>query len=354
MGTPSPNANSADQESQLLQQAVEFVTSKGGDQRLGNHPATAMILGSGLGGLADKISDPVVLSYEDIPGFGFSSAGGHRGELIFGSIEDSPVIAMAGRFHRYEGWSNRQVTFPVRLMARLGAHQLIVSNAAGGVNPKLRVGDIVVIRDHLNFMGCCDFMGSRGLQSFSAPAGQKSVDLCSKTEPSTPAEQGKTTQPEETGEPPQRWKPAKPREPAKHREPTKQQQFAGVCPESYVGVVRGYETYDPEMSQIAFQVGVRDGFNVYPGTYLATLGPNYETRSEYRMMRRIGADVAGMSTVPEVLAGSAAGMRILGLSMVSNVANPDQPTTADHAEVLEAGIAAAVKLESIVREVLSV
>lgn len=311
MGTKSPVADSANQEGGLLQQAVEFVISKSGDTEVGKRPATGIILGSGLGGLADQIRDPVVLSYEDIPGFGVSSAGGHRGELILGAIEASPVIAMAGRFHRYEGWSNEQVAFPVKLMARLGAHRLIVSNAAGGVNPKFRVGDIVVIRDHLNFMGCCDFRGLGGLRSSYSQADQKSSELC--------------------------------------MAPEHQTKVDAECP----SVMRGSETYDSELSRIAFHVGRRDGFNVYPGTYLATLGPNYETRSEYRMMRRIGADVAGMSTVPEVLAGSAAGMRILGLSMVSNVANPDQPTKADHAEVLEAGISAAVKLESIVREVLS-
>ncbi|HBV66338.1 MAG TPA: purine-nucleoside phosphorylase [Rhodopirellula sp.] len=311
MGTKSRIENSANQEVQLLQQAVEFVTAKSDDARPENRPATGIILGSGLGGLADQIHDPVVLSYEDIPGFGSSAAVGHRGELILGTIEASPVIAMAGRFHRYEGWSNEQVAFPVKLMAQLGAKRLIVSNAAGGVNPKFRVGDIVVIRDHLNFMGRSNFRGSEGLRSSGLPAEQKSSEL---------------------GMPPDQ-----PQE----------------LDAEYLGLMRGGETYDPELSRIAFQVGVREGFNVYSGTYLATLGPNYETRSEYRMMRRIGADVAGMSTVPEVLAGCAAGMRILGLSMVSNVANPDQPTKADHSEVLEAGIAAAAKLESIVREVLS-
>ena len=311
MGTTSPTANSANRESRLLQEAVDLVTSEGGDTEFGKRPVTGIILGSGLGGLADQIRDPVAVRYKDIPGFGVSSAGGHRGELIFGVIDASPVMAMAGRFHRYEGWSNEQVAFPVKLMARLGVQRLIVSNAAGGVNPKFRVGDIVVIRDHLNFMGGGDFRGSGGLPNANSPPGQQPGGLRAGA--------------------------------------LAQQRVVPECP----NLMRGREIYDLEMSQIALQVGTRDGFNVYPGTYLATLGPNYETRSEYRMMRRIGADVVGMSTVPEVLAGSAAGMQILGLSMVSNVANPDQPSKADHAEVLEVGISAAVKLESIVREVLS-
>lgn len=307
MGTPSSPAYSTSKEDQLLQRAVEFVVSKGGVKRIGSGSVTGIILGSGLGGLADQICNPVAVSYGDIPGFGTSSAGGHRGELIFGAIGDSPIVAMAGRFHRYEGWSNEQVAFPVNLMARLGAQKLIVSNAAGGVNPKFRVGDIVVIRDHLNFMGRSMYSTAQDQPPDQPPDQQH---LC--------------------------------------MESNNQRGWDVHCP----AVIRGREIYDSRMSRIAFQVGVRDGFNVYPGTYLATLGPNYETRSEYRMMRRIGADVAGMSTVPEALAGSAAGMRILGLSMVSNVANPDQPSKAEHSEVLEAGIAAAVKLESIVREVL--
>lgn len=316
------NAQVAHHEGQLLQQALKYVTSRSGDLAFGTRPTTAIILGSGLGGLADQIADPIALSYEDIPGFGVSSAGGHRGELILGHLGSSLVIAMAGRFHCYEGWTSNQVAFPVKLMARLGADKLIVSNAAGGVNPKFRVGDIVVIRDHLNFMGTCNFIGTGNFISFGDSTGSQQVPNSNLSADQQalgpnpgPASQGRDTQ---------------------------------KCP----SLQRAAEIYDPQMSSEAVRIGTQGGFNVYPGTYLATLGPNYETRSEYRMMRRIGADVAGMSTVPEVLAASAAGMRILGLSMVSNVANPDQPIKADHAEVLEAGAVAAVKLESIVRGVL--
>jgi purine-nucleoside phosphorylase len=248
-------------------------------------PRTAIILGSGLGGLADRIEDPLAIPYSNIPGFGTSSASGHRGQLILGRLERATVVAMAGRFHRYEGWSNDDVAFPVRLMAAIGATQLIVSNAAGGVNPKLRVGDILVIRDHINLMGGV-FSWHSGLL-VPAP-------------------------------------------------------------------VRHGDVYDPAMSKVAMRVALEQSFNALEGTYLATLGPTYETRSEYRMMRRIGADVAGMSTVPEVLAAVHVKMRTLGLSMVSNVANPDRPVRADHSEVLEAGRAAEGKMEAIVREVLRV
>jgi purine-nucleoside phosphorylase len=261
-----------------LSAAIDFVRSVSRQS-----PQVAVILGSGLGGLAELIESPTAIPYSDIPGFRSSSVGGHRGQLILGTLESVSLVAMAGRLHRYEGWTNDEIAFPVQLMSQLGATRLIVSNAAGGVSPKLRVGDIVVIRDHINWMGGT-YAWNQGVQ-YPAP---------------------------------------------------------GRCA----------SLYDEEMSQVAIRTSVEQNFNCYPGTYLATLGPTYETRSEYRMMRRIGADVAGMSTVPEVLAASELKMRILGLSMVSNVANPDVAVIANHAEVLEAGKAAGVKMEGIVRAVL--
>ena len=246
-------------------------------------PIAAIILGSGLGGLADQIHDAISIAYHDIPGFAKSTAGGHRGELILGTLGDAPVVAMAGRFHRYEGWSIDDVAFPVHVMNALGASRLIVSNAAGGVNPKLRVGDIVVITDHINLM--------------------TGISLCS-------------------------------RYPAN------------------LSIGRAPEVYDPAMSAIAMETSIQEQFTAYRGTYLATFGPTYETRAEYRMQRKIGADVAGMSTVPEVLAAIELQMSILGLSLVTNVANPDISVKADHADVLQAGQAGATKMESIVRRVL--
>ena len=257
-------------------------------------PRIAIILGSGLGDLAQRLDAPVAIPYHQIPGFVDVSAGGHRGELILGQLEGVPVVAMSGRFHRYEGWSIDQIVFPVRLMHALGARTLIVSNAAGGVNPTLRVGDIVLIRDHINWLG----------------------------------------NPEKTvvQSPPRvaTWPPASVAE----------------------SIRRGAETYDRQLTELAERTALEHGFDAYDGTYLATLGPNYETRSEYRMMRRMGVDVVGMSTVPEVLTAGALRMRTLGLSMVSNVANPDRPVQADHDEVLAAGRAAAAKLEAIVRAVV--
>ncbi|EMI20723.1 Inosine guanosine and xanthosine phosphorylase [Rhodopirellula maiorica SM1] len=271
-----------------IDQAAEFLRRQ--SDRV---PTVAIILGSGLGGLAEKIQHPVVIPFPDIPGFAASTASGHRGQLILGELEQTRVVAMAGRFHRYEGWSRAEVSFPVFVMARLGATQLVVSNAAGGVNPKLNVGDIVVIRDHIDFM--------RG--EFQPP----------------------NLTPQGSGLP---------------------EGTFGFSP------LRHRDVYDPELSSIAMQASREHNFAAYEGTYLATLGPNYETRAEYRMMRRIGADVAGMSTVPEVLAAANLGMRTLGLSMVSNVANPDSAVVASHDEVLAAGLAAEGKMEAIVRAVL--
>ena len=261
-----------------LEKAVDWIRSQSGIQ-----PKVAIILGSGLGGLADRIDCSVVFPCHDVPGLVCSSVSGHRGQLILGQLDRVPVVAMAGRLHRYEGLSNDEVVFPVRLMAALGAKRLIVSNAAGGVHPRLAVGDIVVIRDHIDLMGGT-FGWNRG-RSFLSPV--------------------------RTGSP-----------------------------------------YDVEMAEAAMRIAVTERFGATQGTYLATLGPTYETRSEYRMMRRLGADVVGMSTVPEVLAADDGKMRVLGLSMESNVANPDRPVLTNHAEVLEAGRAAEGKMEAIVRGVL--
>jgi purine-nucleoside phosphorylase len=254
---------------------------------------TAIVLGSGLGPLAEKIETPIEIAFDQIPGFAVSTAAGHRGQLLFGTLGGAPLIAMAGRLHRYEGWSNSQVSFPIEVMHRLGASRLIATNAAGGVNPVLRVGDLVVIRDHID------------------------------------------------------WQYRRPNAtPARGRRGTDTSGLQGGLP-NRIGSL-----YDRWMSATALSAARDGGFTAIEGTYLATLGPTYETRAEYRMMRRMGADVVGMSTVPEVLAAAKCPMPVLAMSIVSNVANPDRPNVADHAEVLEAGNAAAAKLERIVRRVI--
>lgn len=258
---------------------------------------TAVVLGSGLGSLADKIESPVAIPFGEIPGFARSTASGHRGQLIFGSLSGSPLVAMAGRLHRYEGWTNAQVAFPIQVMHALGARRLIASNAAGGVNPKLNVGDILVIRDHIDWL-------------YQRPVDQLKSDRI---------------------------------EADQHMGAS-----SSAMPRTRIGQI-----YNDELAATALAAARSGGFTAVEGTYLATLGPTYETRAEYRMMRHIGADVVGMSTVPEVLVAAKCGLPVLALSIVSNVADPDRAIVADHAEVLEAGDAAAAKLERIVRRVVS-
>lgn len=241
-------------------------------------PVAAMILGSGLGGIAEEIEDAISVPFKDIPGFVRTTAVGHAGRMVFGRLSGQPVVAMAGRFHRYEGWSISQITFPVRVLAELGAKTLIVSNAAGGLRHHFKVADAMVIKDHINFIP------SRG------------------------------------------W----------------QQSFR----------LRGENPYNQRLAERALAIGRAANFTVHQGTYLATLGPTYETRAEYRMMRRLGADAVGMSTVPEVLVAAECGMQVLALSMISNVASPDAASETTHEEVLEAGALAGPRMSTIVKGVV--
>lgn len=256
-------------------------------------PAAAIILGSGLGGLADEVAGAVRIDFGDLPGFAPSTAAGHRGQLLLGQLDGVEVVLMAGRVHRYEGYSDAAVSFPVRLLAALGARRLIVSNAAGGLNPLLRVGDIVVIADHLD-------LGRRAGRplAVSAAAAESASEM-----------RGLST------------------------------------------AVR--ELYDRTLLRVALAAARAGDFQACPGIYLATLGPTYETRAEYRMMRSCGADVVGMSTAPEVTVARQLGMEVLGLSIVSNVAQPDVPQTTSHQEVLAVGHSAAANLRKIIAAALA-
>ncbi len=254
-------------------------------------PRAAIILGSGLGGLTQSIEDALHIPFAEIPHFARSTAVGHRGELVLGLLAGVPVVAMAGRFHRYEGWTNEQVTFPVRVLAALGVNTLIVSNAAGGLRPHYSVGDIMVIRDHIQRMTL-------------ATSGRPAVA-------SEPAE---------------------------------------LSPQH--SLARNSNPYCDRLSKLALQAGRKGDFMVHQGTYLATLGPTYETRAEYRMMRRIGADCVGMSTVPEVLQAQQEGLNVLALSMISNVARPDAVQETTHQEVLDAGRLAEPRMSYLVNFVL--
>jgi len=256
-------------------------------------PEVAIILGSGLGGLADSIEHATIIPYSDIPHFPISTAQGHAGKLVLGFLAGVPVVAMQGRVHRYEGFSIDEVCFPVRCMQQLGAHTLIASNASGGLNPRYRSGDIMVLDQHINFIGQASAIPSASFVSHS------DNNHC-----------------------------LHPRE---------------------MGVIdRSLHLYDVGLIERAHDHARRAGFTLHQGTYLATLGPTYETRAEYRFFRTIGADVVGMSTVPEIIAGSQLGMRTLALSIVTNVAMPDRPAATNHMEVISWSEIAAPKLRQLV------
>lgn len=254
--------------------------------RLGSStPVAGIVLGSGLGGLADRIEQPTVVPYADIPGFPTATVVGHKGALIAGTLDGRQVVALAGRFHMYEGHDARLAAFPARVMHALGARTMIVSNAAGGVRRTFRPGDIMLIRDHLNM-------------SFRNPL-------------------------------------IGPLEPGDERFPDMS------------------DPYDSELRALASAVARERGVPLEEGVYCVLLGPTYETPAEVRMVEHLGADAVGMSTVPEVIVARALGMRVLGLSCITNLACgiSQQPIT--HAEVLETTAAAAERFESIVRGVIA-
>jgi purine-nucleoside phosphorylase len=246
------------------------------------HPAqVGIILGTGLGGLAQEIRTEAILPYDAIPHFPRSTTVGHAGQLVCGRLEGVAVVAMEGRFHAYEGYSHQQITFPVRVMKALGAGLLVASNAGGGLNPHYGLGDIVVIEDHINLMGGNPLIGENDDR-----LGPRFPDM------SAP--------------------------------------------------------YDPVLIDRALAIARREDFVAHQGVYVAVTGPNLETRAEYRFLRAIGADVVGMSTVPEVLVAVHGGMRVLGLSIVTDLCLPDALKPAELQEILATAAAAEPKLRKIV------
>ncbi len=257
-------------------------------------PKIGLILGTGLSQAADRMKVEQSLPFQRIAHFASATALSHAGRVVCGELAGIKTIAMAGRCHLYEGYSYDQVTLPVRVMRALGAEILIVSNASGGLNPGYRGGDIMVMTDHLNFM--FGVHRPAGLFSRSAPPSEK-----------CPAD----TRCAEDPDRPDAW-----------MAPTNSDVRCGWC-------------YDSELIDVSLAIARRDGFRAHRGAYVAVTGPNYETRAEYRMFRRIGGDAVGMSTVPEVLTAASLGMRVLGLSMVTNVALPDSPEKVDPQDVVE-------------------
>lgn len=251
-------------------------------------PKIGLILGSGLGSLADSVEGADVISYENIPFWPRSTVEGHQGRLVVGKLMGAPVIVQQGRSHFYEGYSMAEVTLSVRVMRRLGVEMLIVTNAAGGINPDYAPGDVMLIIDHIGLMGMTGFNPLRGpnLDEF----GPRFPDMS--------------------------------------------------------------QAYNRDLLNTARQVARQNQVVLHEGVYIGLSGPTFETPADLRFLRAIGADAVGMSTVPEVTVAHHAGMRVLGFSGISNKANLDGSTQTTHEEVLQAGQLIVPKLKTIIQGVL--
>ncbi|SCW27402.1 purine-nucleoside phosphorylase [Paenibacillus tianmuensis] len=264
-----------------IKEAAEYIRGKYPEK-----PEISLILGSGLGVLADLVEGGVTIPYEDIPHFPVSTVEGHAGELLLGKVEGKHVLMMKGRFHMYEGYGVETVSFPVRVMKELGVEKLLVTNAAGGINTSFEVGDLMLIRDHINFTFRNPLIGPNHNE-----LGVRFPDMS--------------------------------------------------------------EAYSRRLRETAKEVGAEQGLKLQEGVYLGLLGPSYETPAEIRMMRTLGGDAVGMSTVPEVLVARHAGMEVLGFSCISNMAAGilDQPLS--HAEVMETTERAKPKFLKLVLGIIS-
>jgi len=266
-----------------IDEAVKIVRS-----RITRHPRIAMILGSGLGTLAEIIEKPEIIPFNDIPTWPVSTVVGHMGRLVIGALKGRDVLVMQGRSHYYEGYSMPLIGFPVRVMQRLGIETLIVTNAAGAVNPAYQAGDLMLINDHLNLIGMA------GLNPLRGP----NLD--------------------ELG----------PRFPDMSR------------------------AYDRDLLAIARGYAIESHFTLHEGVYACLAGPSFETPADLRFLRMAGADAVGMSTVPEVTIARHGGTRVLGISGISNKANLDGNTVTTHEEVLAAGRVLVPKLTTLIQGVL--
>jgi len=263
-----------------IDEAAEFVRG-----RVAERPGVGLVLGSGLGAFAETLDDAATIPFAEIPRFPTSTAVGHRGELVVGRSEGIPVAALAGRVHHYEGYSAQQVVFPVRVLGRLGARMLVVTNAAGGINPDFRPGDLMVISDHLNLTGTSPLIGPN-----EPELGERFPDLT--------------------------------------------------------------DAYDPALQDMAVRICREAGVAVQQGVYAGLAGPAYETPAEIRMLRTLGADAVGMSTVLEVIAARHMGLRCLGLSCVTNAAAGITGEKLSHDEVLEVSARMRAALIDVLRRIV--
>lgn len=268
---------------QQINEAIHFLRTK-----TSATPSVGIILGTGLGGLAKEIKAETVIDYADIPHFPLSTVESHHGKLIFGTLGGKSVVAMQGRFHYYEGYTMQQITFPVRVMAAkggLGVKTLLVSNAAGGMNPLFSRGDVIIITDHINLLGDNPLIGPNDDE-----LGPRFPDMS--------------------------------------------------------------EPYSKELIALAEKIARESKIKLQRGVFVAVPGPNLETRSEYRFLRGIGADVVGMSTVPECVVAVHMSMRVLGFSIITDECFPDTLKPANLEEIVATAVAAEPKLTTIMKEVV--
>ncbi len=264
-----------------IQEAKTFLQSKWKAT-----PKVGIILGTGLGGFAQEIQADATIPYKDIPHFPVSTVESHKGQLVCGKLAGKHVMAMEGRFHFYEGYTLKQITFPVRVMKAMGCDVLIVSNACGGMNPQWSKGDIMVIDDHINLLADNPLIGKNDDR-----LGLRFPDMS--------------------------------------------------------------QPYDKKLIDLALRIALEEKIVAHRGVFVAVSGPNLETRAEYRFLRAIGADVVGMSTVPETLVGVHSNMRVLGLSVITDQCLPDHLEPVSLAEVIAVATTAEPKLRAIVRRVVA-
>ena len=263
-----------------IQETAAFLKGK-----MHTHPETAIILGSGLGKLVDEITDKYEINYTDIPHVPVSTVEGHSGKLIFGKLGDKDIMAMQGRFHFYEGYSMKEVTFPVRVMRELGIKTLFVSNAAGGMNPDFEIGDLMIITDHINFFP------EHPLRGKNIEYGPRFPDMS--------------------------------------------------------------EAYNKELIRKANEIAAEKGIKVQHGIYIGTQGPTYETPAEYKMFRILGADAVGMSTVPEVIVANHCGIRVFGISVITDLGVEGKIVEVTHEDVQKAADQAQPLMTTIMRELIN-
>ena len=263
-----------------INETANFLQSKGI-----KNPAVGIVMGTGLGAMADKIENPIVIPYKDIPNFPEATVEFHKGNLIYGKIGNVDMLAMQGRFHYYEGYTMQQITFPIRVMKALGVADLFLSNAAGGLNPQFKKGDLVLINDHLNFLP------DNPLRGISDPQfGERFVDMS--------------------------------------------------------------QPYNINLIKNILQVASSQNIKMSTGTYAAVMGPNLETKAEYKWLRSTGADLVGMSTVPEVIVANQIGLKCAAISVVTDECDPESLQPVNISEIIAVAAVADKILTTVLVETI--